>query len=155
MTIIKTPKQIQWIVILFMLLSINGFTQTEIKTELAAPIYTIYYPTNHWELTVDNTTFLYSYVVQIIQTPNPPNLIIYLEGYTDDVGDADDNMQLSQKRVQAVAEYLISKGFRQDQIKMSYFGESKPETRNIAVSKKLKDIRYSNRRVVITIEKII
>lgn len=155
MTIIKTHKLIRLLVILFMLLSIKGFTQTEIKTELAAPIYTIYYPTNLWELTVDNTNFLYSYVVQIIQTPNPPNLIIYLEGYTDDVGDADDNMQLSQKRVQAVADYLVSKGFRQDQIKISYFGESKPETRNVAVSKKLNDIRYANRRVVIKIEKIL
>ena len=91
---------------------------------------------------------------QKIQKPNPPNLIIYIEGHTDDVGDSDYNMQLSQKRVQAVADYIKSKGFNESNIKISWHGKSQPETRKIAISKKLKDIRYANRRVTIRIEKL-
>lgn len=120
--------------------------------KLYAPIYGLYYPTNKWEVTPENMAFLNNYVVDKIKSPNAPNLIINLEGHTDDVGDANYNMQLSQKRVQAVANYLISKGIKSEQIKVTFYGESKPETGNIAISKKLKDIRYASRRVVIRLE---
>jgi outer membrane protein OmpA-like peptidoglycan-associated protein len=96
--------------------------------------------------------FLNNYIVDKIKRPDAPNLIIYLEGHTDDVGDANYNMQLSQKRVQAIADFLISMGIKSEQIKVTFFGESKPETGNIAISKKLKDIRYANRRVVVRLE---
>lgn len=132
----------------------NEQGQTKTKAELYAPIYNLYYPTDKWELTIENKEFLNSYVIQKIQRPDPPNLVIYLEGHTDDLGDPDYNMQLSQKRVQAVADYLKNKGISPDQIKISYFGKSKPETGKIAISKKLKDIRYANRRVTIRIEKV-
>ncbi|WP_298153591.1 OmpA family protein [Flavobacterium sp.] len=143
--------------ILFLtVLSTLAIAQENSNTKAAfhAPIYTLYYPTDHWELTIENTDFLYKYVIQEIQKPDSPHLLIYLEGHSDDVGDSDYNMKLSQQRVQAVAEYLKSNGYLTDQIKIQYFGESKPETRKIAVSNKLKDIRYANRRVVIRIEKI-
>lgn len=122
------------------------------KGNLYAPIYGLYYPTDKWEITPANMEFLNNYVVDKIKRPDAPNIIINLEGHTDDVGDANYNMQLSQKRVQAVADYLISKGIKSEQIKVTFFGESKPETGNIAISKKLKDIRYASRRVVIKME---
>lgn len=124
------------------------------KGELYAPIYSLYYPTAKWELTKANTEFLNSYIIQKIQIPNQTNLIIYLEGHTDDVGNSDFNLQLSQKRVQAVADYIKSKGFNESNVKVSWHGKSQPETRKIAISKKLKDIRYANRRVTIRIEKL-
>lgn len=120
--------------------------------KLYAPIYGLYYPTDKWEVTPENMEFLNNYVVDKIKSPNAPNLIINLEGHTDDVGDANYNMQLSQKRVQTIANYLISKGIKSKQIKVTFFGESKPETGNMAISKKLKDIRYASRRVVIRLE---
>ena len=128
------------------------FAQAKTKGELYAPLYALYYPTNQWELTEENSNFLDLYVVQGIEKTDAPHCIIYLEGHTDAVGNADYNQQLSQKRVQTVADYLISKGFSVDQIKVSYFGASKPETRAIAVSNKPKDIRHANRRVTIRIE---
>lgn len=120
--------------------------------KLYAPIYALYYPTDKWEVTPENMEFLNNYIVDKIKRPDAPNLIIYLEGHTDDVGDANYNMQLSQKRVQAIADFLISMGIKSEQIKVTFFGESKPETGNIAISKKLKDIRYANRRVVVRLE---
>ncbi len=129
--------------------------QTASKTELAAPIYTLYYPTNQWEVSIENITFLDSYVINKFKIEKTSKLIVYLEGHSDDVGTEIDNLELSKKRVQAIADYLISQGITTDQIQISYFGETKPETRKIAISKKLKDIRYANRRVVIRIEKVL
>ena len=129
--------------------------QTASKTELAAPIYTLYYPTNQWEVSIENITFLDSYVINKFKIEKTSKLIVYLEGHSDDVGTEIDNLELSKKRVQAIADYLISQGITTDQIQISYFGETKPETRKIAISKKLKDIRYANRTVVIRIEKVL
>lgn len=113
----------------------NEQVNNETKTEFYAPIYSLYYPTAKWELTLENAEFLNLHVVQ---RPNQQNLIIYLEGHTDDVGDYNYNMLLSQKRAQAAADYLKSKGFSEDQIKISYFGKSKPETRKLSYLKSLK-----------------
>ncbi len=132
----------------------NEPVKRETKAELYAPIYTLYYPTNQWELTTENVEFLYSYVIQKIKRPDAPKLIIYLEGHTDDEGNSDYNINLSKKRVQAVANYLKNNGIDVNQLIISFFGESIPETRKIAISEKLKDIRYANRRVTIRIEKV-
>lgn len=123
-----------------------------INEKLYAPIYSLYYPTDKWEITAENVEFLNNYVVDKIKEANASKLIVNLEGHTDDVGDAHYNMKLSEKRVQSIAYYLISKGINSEQIKVAFFGESKPENRNIAISKKLTDIRYANRRVVIRLE---
>lgn len=143
------------ILLLYLFALTNALAQTTSKTELAAPIYTLYFPTNQWEVSTENITFLDSYVINEFKIEKTSKLIVYLEGHTDDVGTEIDNLELSKKRVQAVADYLISKGITTDQIQISYFGEAKPETRKIANSKKLKDIRYANRRVVIRIEKVL
>jgi outer membrane protein OmpA-like peptidoglycan-associated protein len=133
----------------------NALSQTTSNTELATPIYTLYYPTNQWEVSATNASFLDTYVINKFETEKTSKLIVYLEGHTDDVGTDINNLELSKKRVQAVADYLISKGITTDQIQISYFGETKPEKRKIAVSKKRKDIDYTNRRVVIRIEKVL
>jgi outer membrane protein OmpA-like peptidoglycan-associated protein len=143
------------ILLLYLFALTNALAQTTSKTELAAPIYTLYYPTNQWEVSTENISFLDSYVINKFKIEKTSKLIIYLEGHTDDVGTEIDNLELSKKRVQAVVDYLISKGITTDQIQISYFGETKPETRKISISKKLDDIRYVNRRVVIRIEKVL
>ncbi len=132
----------------------NTQEKNETKVKLYAPIYSIYYQTAKWELTIENTEFLNSYVIQKTQRSNALNLIIYLEGHTDDLGNSDYNLELSKKRVETVADYLKSKGVGEEKLKISYFGKSKPETRKIAISKNIIDIRYSNRRVTIRIEEI-
>lgn len=148
---IKSKISIPLVIVIF---SFNIIlAQNPNKTEPFAPIYTLYYPTDSWNLTAENTEFLNSYVIQKIQPQDSKNIVIYLEGHTDDVGNFDYNSKLSQKRVEEVYNYLVSKGLNSNQIIINYFGELKPETRKIAVSTKLKDIRYANRRVVIKIVK--
>jgi len=52
--------------------------------------------------------------------------VIELSGHTDDVGDDDDNLVLSDERAKAVREYLVSKGISAKRIVAKGYGESKP-----------------------------
>lgn len=148
-------KSFSLLILMFYFALPNVVAQTASKTELATPIYTLYYPTNQWELSYTNTSFLDTYVIDKFKIDKTSKLMVYLEGHTDAVGTEINNLELSKKRVQEVADYLVSKGITNDQIQISYFGETKPETRKIAISKKRKDIDYANRRVVIRIEKML
>ncbi len=62
---------------------------------------------------------------------------IQLEGHTDNLGDAKANMTLSQKRVEAVKKYVVSKGISKNRVKTKAFGGTQliaigitPEARN-------------------------
>jgi len=55
-----------------------------------------------------------------------PRMIIQLEGHTDSKGDPKLNMKLSEKRVVAVKDYLISKGAPRSKIKTKAFGGTMP-----------------------------
>jgi OmpA-OmpF porin, OOP family len=54
------------------------------------------------------------------------NMIIQLEGHTDNVGDAKMNMKLSEDRVDAVKSYLASKGISKSRMKTKAFGGTRP-----------------------------
>jgi len=58
-----------------------------------------------------------------------PQMIIQLEGHTDIKGDPKLNMELSQKRVDAVKSYLILKGSDKTRIKTKAFGGTSPISR--------------------------
>ncbi len=55
---------------------------------------------------------------------------LMLEGHTDNEGNPSYNIQLSQKRVYAVRDYLISKGVNRNYIEIYHFGENKPKGAN-------------------------
>jgi outer membrane protein OmpA-like peptidoglycan-associated protein len=65
-----------------------------------------------------------------------------IEGHTDNTGSDDFNMKLSQKRADAVKEYLVSKGISEDLITPQGYGESKPLVPNDSNAN-----REKNRRV--------
>lgn len=54
------------------------------------------------------------------------NMVIQLEGHTDNQGSSTANMKLSQQRVDAVKNYLTKKGIPKNRIKTKAFGGSKP-----------------------------
>ncbi|GAB1445745.1 hypothetical protein MASR2M41_14690 [Flammeovirgaceae bacterium] len=58
-----------------------------------------------------------------------PNMIIQLEGHTDTRGNPRANLKLSQDRVDAVKDYLISKRIPKNRIKTKAFGGTVPITR--------------------------
>ena len=69
---------------------------------------------------------------------------LYVYGHTDDTGPEAYNQQLSEKRAQAVREYLVEAGIPTEIIEAEGFGEFSP-----AVRLKTRQARQRNRRVVI------
>ena len=71
------------------------------------------------------------------------NNIVTIEGHTCDIGDADYNMRLGQRRAEAVKEYMVAEGADAARITTKSFGETKPCVPNDSpLNRKL------NRRVV-------
>jgi len=71
-----------------------------------------------------------------------PSLHLSVEGHTDSIGTDDYNQQLSEKRAQAVREYLVQQGISSDAISASGFGKTAP-----VASNDTPDGRKQNRRV--------
>lgn len=77
---------------------------------------------------------------------NNKKVKIEISGHTDNKGDDAYNQKLSQKRVESVSAYLVSKGISQNQFTVKGVGESKPVATNDT-----DEGRALNRRVEFTI----
>lgn len=67
---------------------------------------------------------------------------VFLEGHTDSVGTEQYNLDLSQRRIDSVKAYLVSKGFPSQNIRAVGYGESDP-----IASNETAEGRAQNRRV--------
>ena len=76
------------------------------------------------------------------------NLTVFLEGHTDNIGNAKKNLELSGKRVQTVKNYLITKGINKKRIDGKGFGGERP-----LISNKSSSSNKLNRRVEIIFNK--
>jgi outer membrane protein OmpA-like peptidoglycan-associated protein len=54
-----------------------------------------------------------------------PNIRIEISCHTDSRGEAEDNLKLSQKRADAIKEYLIEKGITSSQLESKGYGETR------------------------------
>ena len=79
--------------------------------------------------------------VAIILKENP-TLKLSIEGHTDNVGKAAQNLSLSQKRANAVKKYLVSQGIDNDRLTAVGYGQEKPIADN-----KTAEGQSKNRRV--------
>ncbi len=94
-----------------------------------------------------NSAKLLPYSIQSIQElaeymNSHPSINAIINGHTDDVGDFEANMKLSQQRAETVREVLISFGVDPKKIEAKGFGSSKPKTNDKTV-----EGRAINRRV--------
>lgn len=71
---------------------------------------------------------------------------LFVDGHTDDQGEARYNQQLSERRARAVRDYLVEAGVPADVIETKGFGETQP-----LVNAKTKEAHAENRRVEIGI----
>ncbi|MCP4131796.1 MAG: OmpA family protein [bacterium] len=78
-----------------------------------------------------------------------PDVTIEIAGFTDSVGNYKKNMELSQMRANAIADYLVKKGIIRKRLISRGFGESGSKASN-----KTEKDRRKNRRVEITVLKI-
>ena len=58
------------------------------------------------------------------------NIKLEIGGHTDDVGSDESNLSLSQRRAQAVVNYLVKKGIGSDRLKAKGYGETQPVADN-------------------------
>ncbi len=84
-----------------------------------------------------------------IVTPLRENkcVLLQINGHADSTGDDDYNLVLSQRRADAVAEYLQGQGFEKSRLVTAGLGEAEPTDRNATVAG-----RQNNRRVNLIIE---
>ena len=71
-----------------------------------------------------------------------PSMTIEISGHTDNIGNYEDNMLLSQKRAEAVSGYIIEHDISSDKIVAKGYGFSQPKTTN-----NTPEGRQENRRV--------
>ena len=74
------------------------------------------------------------------------SMVIQLEGHTDIDGGEEANMELSQKRVEAVKKYLEKKNIKGNRIRVKAFGETQPLT-----TERTPEGKRLNRRVEVRI----
>jgi outer membrane protein OmpA-like peptidoglycan-associated protein len=96
---------------------------------------------NKWELNDRGQTALLDVVKQLEENPN---MVVVLEGYTDNLGPGHYNLQLSQRRADAVLRFLVEKGVELNRIQVIGLGSIRPVADN-----RTKQGREQNRRVVL------
>lgn len=96
-----------------------------------------------WELDDRAQTALLDLVKQLQANGN---LIVDLEGYTDNMGPGPYNLQLSQRRAEAVRRFLVEKGIDVHRIQSIGLGDARPTADN-----KSKQGRDQNRRVAVKV----
>ena len=97
---------------------------------------------NNTKLTTKSNTSLNQLVA--IMNENP-SLKIKIEGHTDNAGNDDTNMKLSQDRADAVKAWLVGKGISEDRIKSEGFGETMPIADNNTAAGRAKNRRIDIR----------
>jgi OOP family OmpA-OmpF porin len=70
-----------------------------------------------------------------------PDVKLEISGHTDNVGKAEFNMELSQKRAESVKNYFVSKGISADRLIAVGYGMDKPITSNKTAADKAKNRR--------------
>ena len=74
-----------------------------------------------------------------------PCIKIEIAAYTDNIGDDDYNKELTQKRAESVARYLISKGVLPDRLIPKGYGEANPIADNNSAAGRIKNRRIEFR----------
>ena len=114
-----------------------------IEVNAAIVLKNIFFDYNKFELKSESQVEL-DRLVQLM-TDNP-TVKIQVEGHTDNIGNAADNLKLSDNRAKAVMSYLVSKSIKADRITAKGYGATKPVADNTSEQN-----RAQNRRTEIKI----
>ena len=114
-----------------------------IEVEAAVVLRNIFFDFNKYELKPESQVEL-DRLVQLLN--DNPTVKIQIEGHTDNVGSAADNMKLSENRAKAVVAYLTSKGIAAARLSSKGFGATRPVSDN-----KSEEGRSQNRRTEVKV----
>ncbi|MCB0805691.1 MAG: OmpA family protein [Bacteroidales bacterium] len=87
----------------------------------------IYFESNSYELPAESKVVIEEFYEFLLENED---LKISIEGHTDNIGNDQDNLILSQKRAESVYRELIAKGIPSTRLQFKGFGESKPVAQN-------------------------
>lgn len=129
------------------LIQIAGTTQyfnlNPIQNKFTKEFKNVFFSVNAAQLTPASSVELDALVNYLESTKNAT---IFIEGHTDNTGSEIANMNLSEKRANTIAQYLIQKGIASQRITSKGFGASKPIANNDTP-----EGRAQNRRTSFTI----
>jgi outer membrane protein OmpA-like peptidoglycan-associated protein len=77
------------------------------------------------------------------------NITILIQGHTDNEGDPQKNLVLSEKRAEGVKDYLVSQGIDKNRLEAKGYGQTQPKVPNTSAENKAK-----NRRTDFVIQKM-
>jgi outer membrane protein OmpA-like peptidoglycan-associated protein/tetratricopeptide (TPR) repeat protein len=112
----------------------------KIKTGLNSTLTNIFFDTNKFELLPASITELAT-LVELLKAN--PTMCIEVQGYTDDVGNENLNLELSKNRAKAVYDYLILKDIKKERLDFKGFGKTKPIASNATEGGRQKNRRTS------------
>ena len=129
------------------LIELNGatfnFQLNPIQKSFSKIFNNVFFDLNSATL-LKNSNIELNALVEYLQ--NTATATILIEGHTDNTGNANANMQLSTKRAEAIAQFLISKGIDKNRITTKGYGSTKPIADN-----NTEPGRTQNRRTSFTI----
>ena len=114
------------------------YTLVEVKKEKIEIKQQVHFATAKFRVLPDSFPLL-NQVVQVLG--DFPKMRISIEGHTDNVGKEVTNMRLSQRRAEAVRDYLVSKGVSPDRLEAVGYGPTKPIASNKTAKGKAKNRR--------------
>ena len=112
----------------------------KIKKGINLTLKNIFFDTNKFELLPSSITELAT-LVELLN--DNPSLTIEIQGYTDDVGSDDKNIELSRNRAKSVYDYLIAREIKPERLDYKGYGKSKPIARNSTEEGRQKNRRTS------------
>jgi outer membrane protein OmpA-like peptidoglycan-associated protein/uncharacterized protein YidB (DUF937 family) len=121
-----------------------GFGSNDLVSALN--LYIINFPTASTQIPPESTAFLDKAAVAIKAAPT--GTVIEIDGNTDNTGDADSNMALSQQRANAVRDYLVQQGVDPSMLTAKGNGDTKP-----VASNDTEEGRFRNRRIEFIVAK--
>lgn len=98
----------------------------------------IYFTSNSTELNYDSRIIIDGFIEFLTENPG---IKVAIQGHTDNIGNDQDNLILSENRAKAVYEYIIQRNIGADRLTYKGFGETKPIAGNESETGRAKNRR--------------
>ncbi len=110
----------------------------KLKVGEAYTINDILYPTGGFDLSSKSKFILKGFARFLKENPT---ISVGIQGHTDDVGDDNENLRLSENRAQGVKDFLVSLGIKESRLSAKGYGETMPKVENSSASNRAKNRR--------------